>query len=397
MFSKKVRSLQLPKSIAIANLANQMKVQGINVIDLSIGQPDFSPDLSSIDIAGIIDDKASHHYSSSHGIEALREEILRLMERKHHVDYIGVKNIIVTPGAKLAIHYIIECLVNPGDSVILPEPTWLSYVDLIKWSKGEARIISGEGEQEFLCSVDDILDGITENTKIVLINSPVNPIGKIWSVESIKRLYLELSSRKIFLVIDAIYDDFDFYKKCFNFSDLILTSFPNYLVYIHGFSKTFAMPGHRLGYIVADEVLVQTLVKLQSNLMTCPSTISQVIAVEMLKNIDVDHFIATQLKVFNNRREIAEEFLVKAGLDYIPPEGAFYLMLKVDFISNDSVVSAKVILEECFVAVVPGIAYGQSVSLFVRLSLVQSASDILEALTRILSLKQKSLKNNTLF
>ena len=388
MFSKKIMTLTVPKSIAVSALAKQMKMQGIDVIDLSIGQPDFLPDLGTVDINSIVIDRSAHSYGSANGLESLRTEIVSLLQKKHNVDYIGNRHVIVTPGAKLAVHYIIESLVNPRDSVILPEPSWLSYVDLIKWSDGEARVISGDKKQGFLCSVEEILGRVTENTKIVLINSPVNPTGKIWPVEDIRRLYQELASRKVFLVIDAMYDDFDFYNKSFTFSNLELTSFPKYLVYIHGFSKTFAMPGHRLGYVVADDMLVETLAKVQSNLMTCPSSLSQQIAEQMLKNIDFDSFVTTQVAIFNERRIVAEAFLSKAGLEYIKPDGAFYLMLNVDFISDDSVVSAKIILEQCKVAVVPGIAYGLSVSKFVRLSLVQPSSDILKALERILALKQ---------
>lgn len=389
MLSNKVDKLSLPQSIAIANEADKLKGQGIDIIDLSIGQPDFSPDLSRVDIKNLLNQRSPHLYSSSNGILALRVDIVSLLEKKHCVDYIGLKNIIVTPGAKLGLHYLVESLINPGDSVVLPEPSWLSYVDLIHWSKGEARVIHGRVDKKFLCSIEDILNTVTSTTKAVLINSPVNPTGQIWSIVDIKRLYFELASKNVFLIIDAIYDDFDFYNECFNFSKLDLTSFPQYLVYIHGFSKTFAMPGHRLGYIVANEFLVKALSSVQSNLMTCPNTLSQEIASEMLRSIDVDKFIASQVKIFNDRREFAELFLSENSFEYIPPKGGFYIMLKVDFISFDSIVSAKIILEECHIAVVPGIAYGKSMSEFVRLSLVQSTSDILKALKRILMLKNK--------
>ena len=386
MLSPKVRDIATPASIATAAKAKEMLLEGIDVIDLSIGQPDFSPPIDASSVAQISGRQTSHAYSGAAGIASLRQELAGYLQEKHILKIVD-EEIVITPGAKLGLYYLLSVLLEDGDSVVIPEPSWLSYSELVNWVGGRPICVDGEESNSFLVDPEDIIDALQVDTRVVILNSPVNPTGVVWPVEAIRYLYAELKKRRTFLILDAIYDDFVFGSQVFKMSDISSQGVPENFAYIHGFSKVYSMAGHRLGYICAQPTVVSAVAKVQSQLMTCPSSFSQYMALEILQNRNqVD---LTYLDKYEVRSLRVQELLIDSDIGFIRPDATFYIMVKIDFISPSSVAAAKIILEECLVAVVPGVAYGKSAEGYVRLSLVQPLERIEAAVERICDLKTR--------
>lgn len=387
MLSNKVTQLGFPKSIAVAEAAANLKSQGVDIIDLSIGQPDFFPPISMTQLESCFHEAQAHRYSNSLGLGNLRDIIAKQLSIKHKVS-LQSEQVVITPGAKSALYYLLASLVDKDSTVIVPEPSWLSYTSLAGWNENKIVTLAGTESERFLVSNEAILNAVDNHSaKVVLINSPINPTGVAWPIDQLRELYNELCRRKVFMILDAIYDDFLFSERSVLLSDFSKDEIPKYLVYVHGFSKTFSLSGHRLGYVVASREIVTGVGRVQSQLNTCPSTFSQYLAIEMLSNLE-QHYYDKIRDTYSSRSHLAQKQLSESGIEYIEPDGTFYLMMNSDFIAPKSVQAASIILDKCNVAVVPGEAYGKCTDGYVRLSLIQPKELVLEALSRIAALKK---------
>lgn len=384
MIAERASRLRAPQSIAISREAKALRAQGVDVIDLSIGQPDFPPPLNGLDLNRLASDSVAHAYGASDGAPALRAAIARYNAQKHGLD-IQPENVIVTAGSKIGILYALVALADPGTSAIVPKPCWLSYDDLCFWANIDVEVVDATAEEQLLPGVQRILGAVSGSTRVAFLNSPNNPTGRCYRAEEITELYRGMRDHNVALILDAIYDDFDFYGHGLRLADLGGPSFPSGLVYVHGFSKLFSMAGHRIGYIVAEAEIIERLSIIQAQLMTCPSTFSQQMATNMMLDLD-DGYIGQIRQTYLERAEAIASLLSDAGIGFCKPEGAFYLMMDTSFIDPVSMNACTRILKEASVALVPGSAYGTCADGFSRMSLTADTATLKQAVTRILEL-----------
>jgi aspartate aminotransferase len=386
-FSKKIEATSSPASITVAQRVSELKQLGLDIIDLSVGQPDFTPQLNNDEYLEILSVPSVHKYSSSFGLKALRDNLSQFLSNKHAVT-VPAEQIVITPGLKLGIYYLISAIADPQSSIVVAGPTWISHSELAQWNDNNVEFIEGTLEHRYIPTNQQVLSGLTACTKLVIIGSPVNPSGVIWPKQQLTSLYNELAKRGVFMLIDAIYDDFDFNNKVIKLKDFTLDGDSSHLIYAHGFSKAFAMSGHRLGYLVCPPLLIEKLTIAQAQLMTCPSTFAQHMALRLLKDdcLQKHTLIIDQYRI---RSEAVRAALDTLGLEYIKPDGTFYLLLKTEWIATCSIIAAETLLEKCHVATVPGIAYGKSLNGYVRISLVQDTQVIIIAVKRIAQLSSK--------
>jgi aspartate aminotransferase len=380
--------MKIPASIEISEKAQELKKMGIKVIDLSVGQPDFSPPLTEELIKMVLATENHSGYSSSYGTAELRALIASYLSSKQNI-VLTINNIIVTPGAKLGLLYVISALCPKGSTILIPEPCWLSYQELAEFVGVGVQTVSSRRENHFIPTLNDILSTITSTTKAVLINNPVNPTGVCWPISLLKNLIEELRSRDIYLILDAIYDDFDFYDKIEKLRYFLPKAELKNLVYVHGFSKSHALTGHRLGYIASTQSLIRKISTIQSNLMTCPSTFSQRIA-EQLLIVDQNHNILVRMNEFRERAQFVSKKLIEYEIPFIPPDGSFYILVDTQALSAKSAEASMILLEQYHLATVPGIAYGQSAEGYIRLSLTKPIS-VLTVAIKLLALALKKI------
>lgn len=385
VFTDKVERISVPKPIEIGLKAREMRRQGHEIIDLSMGQPDFMPSLDPESVRELVLEPLAHAYSDSQGIKPLRDALANYLGTKHDIQAVP-EELLITPGAKLGIYYVLSSILEKNESVVIPQPSWVSYAELANWNENAFVTVSGSADRRFLSTIEGILGKVTENTKAVIVNSPVNPTGVIWPKEELLYLYSELSRRNTFLILDAIYDDFDFDYRSVRLSEFRTRGIPDFLIYVHGFSKVFSMAGHRLGYIAAGKELISQMTKVQAQLMTCPSTFSQRLALKVLEKSG-EAEIRNQVAVYARRSRAVAAMLDSYGIEYTMPDGAFYILVDTSYIDHDSVKAAKIILEKCQVATVPGVAFGTSTEGRVRITLVEPDERILAGIKRICELQ----------
>lgn len=387
-FSKKIAATSSPVSIAVAQRASELKQRGLDIIDLSVGQPDFNPQLDNDEYLEILSVPDIHKYSASIGLSLLRNTLSQFLSNKHAFN-VAPEQIIITPGLKLGIYYLISAIADPDSSIMVAGPTWISHSELAQWHGNQVTFIEGEPQNRFIPTNQQILSGLTKKTKLVIIGSPVNPSGVIWPKEQLTSLYHELAKRDVFMLLDAIYDDFDFNNKTVKLSDFNFDGDSSHLIYAHGFSKAFGMAGHRVGYLVCHPLLIKKIAIAQAQLMTCPSTFAQYLALRILQHDCVKRHTII-IEQYRNRSLAVRATLNDLGLEYIEPDGTFYLLLKTEWLDPCSVIAAQVLLEKCLVATVPGIAYGRSLNGYVRMSLVQNTDIIIKAIKRVGQLTNKN-------
>ena len=380
--------MKQPASIEISQKAQELKSRGVNIIDLSVGQPDFQPPINANIMHKVLSQENHSGYSSPFGIPELRTLISTYVNQKHDTS-LSAGNIIVTPGAKLGLLYTINALCPRDSQIIIPEPCWLSYQELARYSGVNIKTVPSIAINRFIPTLANILAAIVPSTKAVLINNPVNPSGVCWPSSLLRNLLTELKKRNIYLILDAIYDDFDFHQKIETLHALCQSKTLSHLAYVHGFSKSLALTGHRLGYIASDEGTISKIATIQSNLMTCPSTFSQHIVEQILLQ-DQERYISTQVKEFKKRAAFFTAKLIEKNIPFISPDGAFYILVDTRVLTPKSAEASMILLDKYHLASVPGAAYGVSAEGYVRLSLTQPIS----ILNQAIELLAKALKKN---
>ncbi|MFA7825471.1 aminotransferase class I/II-fold pyridoxal phosphate-dependent enzyme [Aeromonas dhakensis] len=381
--SKRFQLVKKPASISISEQAKEMSAIYSDFIDVSIGQPDHRPPISIDDLIFSYEKDSSSKYGQVQGNAELRSLIADNTNSLHGTKYTK-ENVIITPGVKQALHYLFMTYLDSNDEVIIPKPCWLSYDSLVSLHGGVSVNIESSAKKKFICNISDIINAITEKTKMVLISNPVNPTGVFWNKEDIIPLCNILSEKKIPLVIDAIYEDIDFYQKktlMSEFSENIKN-----IIYLSGFSKNIAIPGYRIGYVLAETSIISSLTTCQSQLITCPSVIDQHIVHSALKKIP-SHYIKNTCSHYQSRANFFCGELDKIAIRYIRPDGAFYILVDVSWISNKSTISSEVILEQEHISTVPGSEYGISTEGYIRISLVRSIDDLKKIISSLFRMK----------
>ena len=351
-----------------------------NVISLGVGEPDF-PTPWHIRHAGIQSlENSKTRYTSNWGLAKLRESVCNYMSRKYSLSYSPENETIITVGGSEAIDIAVRAIVENGDEVIIPQPSYVCYEPITRLAGGVPVIIETKAENEFKVTPEELVSKITDKTKLLILPYPCNPTGAIMEREDLEKIAEVLRGRDILVLSDEIYSELTFGGKK-HISIAQIEGMKERTVIVNGFSKTFSMTGWRLGFACAPTPIITQMVKIhQFAIMSAPTT-SQYAAIEALDNGDDD--VQRMLEEYDSRRRIMVAGFNKIGLTCREPKGAFYAFPCIKSTGMTSDEFCEKLLESKKVALVPGTAFGESGEGFVRASYCYSVEHIKEALSRI--------------
>ena len=392
-YSQNIASLQPSATMAVSALAKRLASEGRDIIDLSAGEPDFDTPsfISEAAIEGIRAGRT--RYTPAPGLPELRKAVAQSLLRGAAPGWtFGGENVVVSAGAKQALFNVCFSLFGPGDEVLIGGPYWTSYPDIVGLARAEPAFVTGDEGRDFRLTVDDLEKVRTPRTRGLILSSPSNPAGVVYSLDELRAVAQWAKEHEIWLLSDEIYRRIHFAgggRPAPGLLDLSPDDLGPFVV-LDGVSKTFAMTGWRIGYMLADAGLAAKVAALQSQTTSNPATPSQVAALEALRRPDLaDAAVAEMVTAFRRRRDLVVERVTERlpHLSFIYPQGAFYLFLKVDSEYggevSDSTTWCSKLLEETGVAMVPGSAFGDD--RYARLSFATSDAILEEAIRRLAS------------
>ncbi|MBQ2420577.1 MAG: aminotransferase class I/II-fold pyridoxal phosphate-dependent enzyme [Clostridia bacterium] len=350
-----------------------------NVISLGVGEPDFATPWH-IRQAGIqsLEDKKTR-YTANRGIAQLRNEISKYLLKRFDLDYNPDGDILITVGGSEGIDCAVRAIVNPGDEVIIPQPSFVCYEPIVRLAGGVPVFIETVAENEFRLTADQLKKAITEKTKLLILPYPCNPTGAIMTAEDLEAIAAVLRDTDILILSDEIYCELTYGEN--HVSIASIDGMKERTVLIGGFSKSYSMTGWRMGYACADVEIMKQMVKIhQFAIMSAPTT-SQYAAVDAIKNGDED--IARMRNQYDARRRLMVNGFNKIGLTCFEPKGAFYAFPSIKSTGLSSDEFCEQLLKRYNVAVIPGSAFGECGDGYIRASYCYSVEHIEEALRRI--------------
>ena len=357
------------------DIVSEMK----DAISLGVGEPDFVTPWH-IRSEGVYSlEKGKTYYTSNAGLLELRTEIVKYMERRYELTYNPVNEVVVTVGGSEAIDLCIRALINPGDEVLIPEPSFVCYKPCTELAGGKAVPIVTKAENNFKLTPEELKAAITPKTKLLVMPFPNNPTGGIMTKEDLEKIADVLKDTDIAVLSDEIYGELTYGRRHISIANI--KGMKDRTVIVNGFSKTYAMTGWRLGYAIGPKEIIGVMTKIhQYAIMSSPTT-SQYAAIEALKNGDED--IERMREEYNYRRRVIVDGFRKMGLSCFEPEGAFYVFPSISATGLSSEDFCEQLLYGEKVAVVPGNAFGESGEGFIRCSYAYSIDNIKTALDRI--------------
>ena len=351
-----------------------------NVISLGVGEPDFQTPWQ-IRKAGIESlEKGKTKYTSNWGIDRLRSEISGYLERKFGIKYCPDEEILVTVGGSEAIDMCIRAVVNPGDEVIIPQPSYVCYEPVTRLAGGIPVIIETKAENDFKVTPEELRNAMSERTKLLILPYPCNPTGAIMEKEDIEKLYSVIKDTNILVLSDEIYAELTFGGKK-HVSPASVEGMWERTVTVNGLSKAFSMTGWRLGFACGPKEIMDQITKIHQFAIMCAPTTSQYAAIEALRGCDDD--VEYMVKEYDMRRRMMVSGFNKIGLECREPKGAFYAFPSIKSTGMTSDEFCERLLYSKNVAVVPGTAFGASGEGFIRASYCYSVEHIKEAVSRI--------------
>lgn len=357
------------------DVANEME----DAISLGVGEPDFDTPWR-IREEGIFSlERGRTFYTSNAGLQELRNEICNYLERKIHVRYNAKTETLVTVGGSEAIDVGLRCMLDAGDEVLIPQPSYVSYLPCTVMADGKPVVIPLQYENEFKLTVEDLEKYTTPKTKVLIMPFPNNPTGSIMTKEDLEPIAEFVKEHDLYVLSDEIYSELTY--KTQHVSIASLPGMRERTIVINGFSKGFAMTGWRLGYCCGPEPIIEQMIKLHQFAIMCAPTNSQYAAVEGLKNCDDE--VEEMRKSYNQRRRFLMHEFARMGLECFEPFGAFYVFPSILEFNMTSEEFATRLLQEEKVAVVPGTAFGACGEGFLRISYAYSLDDLKEALGRL--------------
>ena len=381
MLSKRIQTLSPSLTIAITTMARELKEEGKDILSFSAGEPDFGTPLL-IKEAAIKAIKAGFtQYTAVPGTPELLEAISEKLKRENNLNY-KPSQIIVSNGAKHSLFNLFQALIDDGDEVIIPAPYWVTYPELVKYSGGTPVVINTDDMTNFKITPQQLHRAITPRTKMLILTTPSNPSGSVYSREELKALAEVLKGTNIIIASDEMYEKLVFGTTEFVATASISPDMFQRTVTINGLSKSVAMTGWRIGYLAsANDELISVMNKLQSQSTSNINSITQKAAIPAF-NGDVDEEIESMRRAFEGRALEAYELMNDiAGISVVKPQGAFYLFVNIKDVSNDSIEFCKDLLRETGVAVVPGIGFGSEG--YFRFSYATDMVTIREGIRRI--------------
>ena len=357
------------------DIVSEMK----DAISLGVGEPDFDTPWHIRDEGIYALEKGRTFYTSNAGLKELREEISKYIAERQKVVYDPLKEIMVTVGGSEAIDMALRCMLNPGDEVIIPEPCYVSYVPCTKMADGVPVIINLKNENRFRLTAEELLEAITDKTKVLILAFPNNPTGAIMEKEDLEKIAKVVIEKDLYVISDEIYSELTFTGK--HVSIASLPGMRERTIMINGFSKAYAMTGWRLGYACGPELILKQMIKLHQFAIMCAPTTSQYAAVEALRNGEDD--VNMMREAYNQRRRYLLHAFEEMGLPCFEPGGAFYVFPCIKEFGMTSEEFAIKFLEQEKVAVVPGTAFGDCGEGFLRISYAYSLEDLKVAISRL--------------
>ena len=357
------------------DIVNEME----DAISLGVGERDFDTPWHIRDEGIYSLEKGRTFYTSNAGLKELRKEISNYVERSQGVHYDEMHEVLVTVGGSEAIDLALRAMINPGEEVLIPQPSYVSYEPCAVLADAVPVIIELKEENEFRLTAQELRDAITDKTKILILPFPNNPTGAIMEKKDLEEIAEIIREKDIFVITDEIYAELSYKEK--HVSIISLPGMRERTVYINGFSKAYAMTGWRLGYACAPAQIMEQMVKIHQFAIMCAPTTSQYAAVEALRNGDED--VAQMREAYNQRRRFLMNAFHEMGLQCFEPYGAFYVFPCIKEFGMTSDEFATRLLMEEKVAVVPGTAFGGCGEGFLRISYAYSLDSLKTAMGKI--------------
>ena len=373
--SEKVKNIKPSGIRKFFDIVSEMK----DAISLGVGEPDFDTPWHIRDEGIYAFEKGKTFYTSNAGLKPLREEISNYIKRKQNIYYNPDGEILVTVGGSEAIDIGLRAMINMGDEVIIPQPSYVSYAPCADLAGAKNIYINLKAENEFRLTAEELKNAITEKTKILILPYPNNPTGAVMGQSDLENIAKVIIENDIFVISDEIYGELTYNGE--HVSIASLDGMKERTLLINGFSKTYAMTGWRLGYACAPKELIKQMTKIHQYAIMCAPTISQYAAVEALKNGDND---VLEMKIsYNQRRRFLLNAFKEMGLECFEPHGAFYVFPCIKEFGMTSEEFATKFLQEEHVAAVPGTAFGESGEGFLRISYAYSLDTLKIAMERL--------------
>ncbi len=357
------------------DIVSEMK----DAISLGVGEPDFDTPWHIRDEGIYSLEKGRTFYTSNSGLKELKTEICNYIKRSQNVEYNPDSDVLVTVGGSEAIDIGFRAMLNPGDEVIIPQPSYVSYEPCAILAGAKPVIINLKAENEFRLTAEELLNAITDKTKILVLPFPNNPTGAIMEKEDLEKIAKVIIEKDIFVMSDEIYAELTYKDK--HVSIISIPGMKERTILINGFSKAYAMTGWRLGYTCGPKEIIKQMTKIHQYAIMCAPTTSQYAAVEALKNGDDD--IQEMKTAYNQRRRFLMNAFKEMGLECFEPYGAFYVFPCIKEFGMTSEEFATRFLKEEKVATVPGTAFGDSGEGFLRISYAYSLETLKIAMERL--------------
>jgi aspartate aminotransferase len=386
--SDRINKISESQTIAMARKSRELKANGIDIISLSLGEPDFNtPDVIKEAAKKAIDDNFSY-YTHVSGYLELREAICKKFKRDNGLDY-SPDEIVVSTGAKQSIANAVLCIVNPGDEVIIPAPFWVSYLEILKLAEGKPVMIDTTIESDFKMSPEQLEKSITSKTRLIMLSTPCNPTGSVYNREELKALaQVIIKYPELYIISDEIYEHINFIGGHQSFAQFDFIK--ERVITINGVSKGFAMTGWRGGIMAAPKWIAQACDKIQGQFTSATSSITQK-AMHKAMDLDFDTYIKPMRDAFLKRRDLVLRLMREIpGLKTNVPQGAFYVYPEVsyyfgkkykDYLILNATDLTLYLLDEGHLALVPGAAFGED--RYIRFSYATNEENLIEALKRM--------------
>jgi len=373
--SKKVDDLA-PSGIRVFfDLVLNMK----DVISLGVGEPDFITPWNIREQAIYSLEKGYTSYTSNKGMAELRKQINNFLKNRYGFSYDFDEETLITVGVSEALDVAMRAILNPGDKVLIPQPSYVSYSPVVELAGGKSVFLKTSVKNGFKLTAKQIDQACTPGTKVLMINYPANPTGASYSKKELKEIALVIKKRNLIVISDEVYDELTY-----DFDHTPLASLPgmkNHVVYLNGFSKAYAMTGFRIGYACGPKKIIAAMTKIHQYTILCVPITAQIAAQEALKRGMKD--VLEMKKEYKRRRKFVVDRLNEMGLSCHMPEGAFYVFPCIKSTGQHSLDFAQDLLKKKKVALVPGVAFGPPFGDYVRISYASSYENLKEAMLRI--------------
>ena len=381
--SQRIQQIKPSATLSINAKAAALKAQGQEVISLAAGEPDFQPPEHVRQAIKDSVDQGYVRYTPVPGLPELRQAIADSFSRQYGVD-IAPEMTVATNGGKQGLYNLFQCLLDPGDEVLIPAPYWVSYPDMVALADGSPVIVPSTPESGFRITADDVHAYVSDKTRILVLNTPSNPTGSHYSQPELDRLISWALEQGIFVISDEIYDQLVYPPAEPSTAGPWLSRHPDSIAICNGLSKSYAMTGWRMGYVLTHKDLIAKLSTLQGQSTSNVCVLVQKAAVAALRG--PTDFLDHHREVFQNRRDLALRHISSwPGVDCPKPDGAFYLFPRVDRLYTDQIQDSTdlctYILDRAQVALVPGAAFGDDRCL--RISYALDDQTLLQALDRM--------------